>query len=148
MSGQLALEAHVLFAPVFEMAILELWADKWGGIYTLGDATVEIFVNYVNGTIELARLENNGIDFLLLCALLFGLPDNRSDLFSYLWPGNDEFSWRYPHIHDRINAEFQSAPIEFLEVVVLGRGAGLIRYLLEDIQQIYYSSLRWMEESA
>ena len=94
MAIEFALEANVLFAEVFEMAILELWADKWAGIYSLGDATVQISVNFENGTIELVQLESNGTDWLSLYASFLNLPSERRDLISYLWPGNDEFSWR------------------------------------------------------
>jgi len=52
-------------------------------------------VNYDTGSIELARLEKNGIDLLALYASFFGLVGERSDLISYMWPGNDDATWRY-----------------------------------------------------
>jgi hypothetical protein len=75
---------NLLFAPVFERAILEAWEEKWGGMYTLGDATVEFRVDFAKGGIELVRLDSNRTDWLETLELLFGLWGGCEDIVSYL----------------------------------------------------------------
>jgi hypothetical protein len=93
-SPDIALEANNLFAPVFEAAILELWNNTWGGTYRLDNATVEIVVDFSTGSIQLARLESEGKDWLAILGSNVDEIQNREDLISYLWPGNDDLSWR------------------------------------------------------
>ena len=93
---QFALQANVLFGPILELAILESWARGFAGIYTdPSSAIVQIEVNFITGILELTRLESNGTDLLAIYAFLFNVPAPRSELIFYLWPGNNEFSWRY-----------------------------------------------------
>lgn len=95
LSGIVGTRANLLFAPVFEKAILEVWERKWGGVYTLGDAIVEIHVDYGKGGIELLRLETSEFDWLAIIGYYFGPRCDRKNIVSYLWPGNDERTWRY-----------------------------------------------------
>jgi hypothetical protein len=93
---QFALQANLLFGPILELAILESWAREFAGIYTGADsAIVQISVNYTAGILELTRLESKGTDLLAVFAFLFNVPAPRSELTFYLWPGNNELSWRY-----------------------------------------------------
>jgi hypothetical protein len=93
-SPSFALEANVLFAPIFEAGVLELWNNRWGGKYTLNDAIVEIVVDFRSGSIQLARLESEGKDWLGIIASDLDRLTTRSDVISYLWPGSDDSSWR------------------------------------------------------
>lgn len=97
MSPDIGVVANNLFAPVFEAAILELWNDRWGGTYQSDNATVEVVVDFPTGSIQLARLESEGNDWLAILGSYVDDIQNREDLISYLWPGNDDSSWRcYP----------------------------------------------------
>ena len=95
-STEIALGLNELFAPLFERAILEMWDAKWSGEYKPLDmaGSIEIRVNYVNGTIDLVTLDFGGIDVLL------ALGDTektgrRVDIIAYLWPGRDDTTYRY-----------------------------------------------------
>jgi hypothetical protein len=87
-----ALGANELFAPVFELAVLELWNQKWGGKYQLSDALVEILVDFPTGSIQLAQLESEGVDWLVQAT---GLTGPRNEIIAYLWPGIDDVTYRY-----------------------------------------------------
>jgi len=82
-----------LYAPIFERAILETWDNKFGGTYKLADALVEIVVDYNTSTIQLARLESGGQDWLIVQD--DSDPARRTDLISYLWSSGDDLAYRY-----------------------------------------------------
>lgn len=90
--------SNLLFAPIFERAILEMWDSRWGGLYTgTNDTIVEFLVDYDHASIELARVEVGGEDVLArVAAQFFGVSgDKRSDVLAYLWPGGDDSAYRY-----------------------------------------------------
>jgi hypothetical protein len=89
---KIALGANEVFAPVFELAVLELWNRKWGGKYQLNDALVEILVDFPTGSIQLARLQSEGVDWLVQATDLTG---PRNEIIAYLWPGIDDLTYRY-----------------------------------------------------
>jgi hypothetical protein len=91
-SPKIALGANEVFGPVFELAILESWNRKWGGKYQLNDALVEILVDFPTGSIQLTRLESEGVDWLVQAT---GLTGPRNEIIAYLWPGIDDVTYRY-----------------------------------------------------
>jgi len=96
--SDIAFEANLLYAPILERAILEIWNATWGGNYTLNDTHVELLVNFDDASIELSQLYGKGIDVLGdLGSVYFGIT-NRSNVLSYVWPGYNESSVRYGHI--------------------------------------------------
>jgi hypothetical protein len=94
-SVDITVEAHKLFAPIFENAVLQAWNTSYGGTYFLNDTVIDIAVNLTDGTIELAQLQGQGIDALSYLGAASGIPlANRSDIVSYLWPGIDANTFR------------------------------------------------------
>jgi len=95
-------EAHKIFAPVFENIILQEWNTSYGGKYVTNDTIVDIAVNLTDATIELTQLEQTGVDALGSLGYYTGIPiANRSDILSYLWPGIDVNTFRLEHLSVR-----------------------------------------------
>jgi len=93
-------EAHKIFAPVFENIILQEWNISYGGKYVTNDTIVDIAVNLTDATIELTQLERTGVDALGSLGYYTGIA-NRSDILSYLWPGIDVNTFRLEHLSVR-----------------------------------------------
>jgi hypothetical protein len=91
----ITVEAHKLFAPIFENAVLQEWNTSYGGTYVLNNTVIDIAVNLTDATIELSQLQGQGVDALSYLGAATGIPlANRSDLLSYLWPGIDGNTFR------------------------------------------------------
>jgi hypothetical protein len=58
----------------------------------LNDALVEILVDFSTGSIQLARLESEGVDWIVQAT---GLTGPRNEILAYLWPGIDDVTYRY-----------------------------------------------------
>jgi hypothetical protein len=97
-SIDITVEAHRLFAPVFEQANLDLFNAKYGGHYVQNDTTnttIDILVDPSSGSISLDRLEGRGVDVLGRFGLISRGIQNRTNVLSYLWPGIDDNTFRY-----------------------------------------------------
>lgn len=91
--GQATVE---VFSPVFEQAILELWSKKYAGRYQCDSTTIDIFVNFTKGSIEVSQMQFGNIDMIEFFYEFSGNPAvNRTDLISYIWPGIDDVTYRY-----------------------------------------------------
>lgn len=91
----ITVEAHKLFAPIFENAVLQQWNASYGGKYVMDNTVIDIAVNLTDATIELSQLQGQGIDALSYLGGVSGIPlANRSDILSYLWPGIDANTFR------------------------------------------------------
>jgi hypothetical protein len=91
----ITVEAHKLFAPIFENAVLQEWNVSYGGTYVQNNTVIDITVNLTDAIIELSQLQGQGIDALSYLGAATGIPlANRSDILSYLWPGIDANTFR------------------------------------------------------
>ena len=52
---------------------------------------MEILVDYPTGSIQLAQIQSQGTDWLVVGSKLTG---PRTDILAYMWPGFDDMSWR------------------------------------------------------
>ena len=122
-----------------------MWNNSWGGTYRLNDATVEVVVHFATGSIQLARLESQGQDWLDILGSNAAGIENREDLISYLWPGNDEFSWRYHPMPMTLMGDSRLEIKPYLEAVVIVCGKGSMGSGLVILLRIYSGLLRWTE---